>query len=138
MMDATYLPSVNACLNSLSALLLAAGYVAVKSGRTRRHRNFMIAALGSSALFLTSYLVYHYQIGSKPYEGTGILRTVYFSILLTHTVLATALLPLVLVTVFRAFKGRYASHRRIARWTLPIWFYVSVTGVVIYAMLYGI
>lgn len=138
MMDATYLPTLNACLNSVSAGLLAAGYVAIRRGRKLLHRNIMIAALASSALFLTSYLVYHYQIGSKPYEGVGTLRTVYFTILLTHTVLATALVPLVLVTVIRALRGRYAAHRRIARWTLPIWFYVSVTGVVIYLMLYGI
>jgi putative membrane protein len=137
-MDVTFLPTLNACLNSLSAVLLAAGYIAVKRGRKIRHRNIMIAALASSGLFLTSYLVYHYQIGSKPYEGVGNLRKIYFTILLTHTVLATALVPLVPITVVQAFRGRLRSHRRIARWTLPIWFYVSVTGVVIYLMLYGI
>jgi len=130
------LPSVNAALNSLSAVLLATGYCFIKSQRISAHRACMLAAFGCSTLFLISYLVYHYQVGSVPFKGQGWIRPVYFTILLTHTVLAAAVVPLALMTLSRALKGRFPAHRRIARWTFPVWLYVSVTGVVVYVMLY--
>jgi len=108
----------------------------IRAGRREAHRRFMIGALSTSALFLASYLVYHFQVGSVRFTGQGTIRTVYFTILLTHTVLAVAIVPLVMVTVVRALRARFDAHRRIARVTLPIWAYVSVTGVVIYWMLY--
>lgn len=130
------LPALNAALNGTSAVLLAAGYLLIRSGRRRAHRLVMLLALLCSAAFLTSYLVYHFQVGSVPFRGDPSLRRVYLAILLTHTVLATAIVPLVLVTLSRALRERFDAHRRIARWTLPLWGYVSVTGVVIYWMLY--
>jgi uncharacterized membrane protein YozB (DUF420 family) len=130
------LPSFNAALNSLSAILLIAGYLFIKSRNIKAHRACMLAAFASSILFLISYLVYHYQVGSVPFKGQGGIRLVYFTILLTHTVLAITVVPLALVTLFRALKERFDRHRRIARWTFPIWLYVSVTGVVVYWMLY--
>lgn len=135
-MQVSDLPAVNATLNSLSAIWLACGYVFIRQKKIGAHRFCMIAALITSALFLTSYLIYHYHAGSKPFPGQGAIRTVYFAILLSHTVLATAIVPLALITLFRALKQRFDKHKRIARWTLPIWFYVSVTGVIIYWMLY--
>lgn len=137
-MEVSDLPTLNALLNATTGVLLLIGYRFIRRKEITSHRNTMVAALVCSALFLTSYLIYHYHIGSRPFEGEGGIRVVYFTILLTHTVLAAALLPLVLITVWRALKGRFELHRRIAKWTLPIWFYVSVTGVVIYLMLYGI
>jgi putative membrane protein len=130
------LPTLNAILNAASALLLATGYVLIRRGRIAAHRRVMLTALGCSALFLTSYLVYHANVGSVRFQGRGLIRTVYFSILLTHTVLATAIVPLVAVTLARALRARYDRHRALARVTLPLWGYVSVTGVVIYWMLY--
>jgi len=132
----TALPAVNAILNATSALLLATGFVLIRQGRRDAHRRVMLTALASSALFLTSYLVYHAQVGSVRFQGRGPVRTVYFTILLTHTVLAMAIVPLVAFTLVPALRGRYARHRRLARVTLPLWAYVSVTGVVIYWMLY--
>mgnify|MGYP001375903581 CR=1 FL=1 len=136
MIDYTQLPALNATLNAISATFLTIGYVFIRRGDMRRHRACMIAALVSSALFLTSYLVYHAEVGSVPFQGQGTIRIVYFVILFTHIVLAAAILPLALITVTRAFRGRFDRHRRIARWTLPIWMYVSVTGVLIYLMVY--
>ncbi len=130
------LPTLNASLNALSALLLLLGYACIRTGRRDAHRAFMLAAFASSTLFLGSYLVYHFQVGSVPFRGQGLLRTVYFTILISHTVLAVAVVPLVLTTLFRAARGRFEAHRRIARVTFPIWAYVSVTGVVVYWMLY--
>jgi uncharacterized membrane protein YozB (DUF420 family) len=130
------LPALNAVLNASSALLLLCGYAAIRAGRRQAHERFMIAALTTSTLFLASYLVYHFQVGSVRFQGTGPIRTLYFTILLTHTVLAVAIVPLVLLTVSRAWGSRFDAHRRIARITLPLWAYVSVTGVVIYWMLY--
>lgn len=130
------LPACNAALNATSAVLLAAGYLAIRGGRREAHRRLMLAACTSSSLFLVSYLVYHFQVGSVPFTGRGPIRTVYLAILLTHTILAMAIVPLVLVTLSRALGERFAAHRRIARLTLPLWAYVSVTGVVIYWMLY--
>jgi putative membrane protein len=132
------LPSLNAALNSLSAILLIAGYLFIRSRNIKAHKTCMLAAFASSILFLISYLVYHYQVGSVPFKGQGSIRLVYFTILLTHTILAVTVVPLALVTLFRAFKERFDRHRRIARWTFPIWLYVSVTGVVVYWMLYQI
>ena len=130
------LPTLNAALNATSAALLLAGYVLIRSGRREAHRRVMVAALISSAAFLASYLVYHFHVGSVRFQGQGAIRTVYFTILITHTILAVAIVPLVAITVTRAYRGRFGPHRRIARWTLPLWLYVSVTGVVIYWMLY--
>ena len=136
MLDVRDLPTVNAVLNSLSAVLLLTGYALVRRRRYAAHRNVMVAALVSSALFLTSYLIYHYQVGSVRFPGTGAARALYLAILLTHTVLAAAVPFLAGITVWRAWRGRFDRHRRIARITLPIWLYVSVTGVVVYWMLY--
>jgi uncharacterized membrane protein YozB (DUF420 family) len=134
--DYTLLPAVNACLNGLSTVFLTVGYVFIRRREMRRHRACMIAALVTSALFLTSYLVYHAQVGSVPFPGQGSIRFVYFAILITHVALAAIILPLALMTVSRAFARRFDRHRRIARVTLPLWLYVSVTGVVIYLMVY--
>ena len=130
------LPAVNATLNSISALLLVTGWILIKRGHIAQHRAVMIAAVGTSVLFLVSYLVYHAQVGSVRFTKQGTIRTIYFTILLTHTVLAAAIVPMVLVTVSRGLSARYDAHRRIARWTLPLWIYVSITGVVVYVMLY--
>lgn len=136
MLDVRDLPTVNAALNSLSALLLMTGYVLIRQRRLTAHRNVMIAALVTSAVFLTSYLIYHAQVGSVRFPGTGLPRTIYLTILLTHTVLAAAVPFLAGITAWRAYKKQWARHVRIAKWTLPIWLYVSVTGVVVYWMLY--
>lgn len=132
----SYLPTVNAALNSLSAAFLIAGYFFIKRKNISAHKACMISAFSASALFLISYLVYHYQVGSVPFEGQGWIRTLYFTILISHTVLAVAIVPLVLITLTRALKGNFERHRRIARWTFPLWLYVSVTGVLVYLMLY--
>lgn len=130
------LPAVNATLNGLAALFLVAGYVLIRRGRRDLHKRCMLAALATSSLFLVSYVVYHWNAGSRPFTGTGPIRTVYFAILVTHVILAAAILPLALVTTGRGLREQYAKHVRVARWTLPIWLYVSVTGVIIYLMLY--
>jgi uncharacterized membrane protein YozB (DUF420 family) len=130
------LPTLNAALNATSAVLLLVAWVLIKKGRREAHERFMLAALASSTLFLVSYLVYHYHVGSVPYTGTGALRTAYFFVLVTHVVLAFVIVPLVIVTLTHAWRERFDRHRRIARLTLPLWGYVSVTGVVIYWMLY--
>ena len=130
------LPAVNATLNSLATLLLVTGYVLIRRRRLIAHRNVMIAALVCSTLFLTSYLVYHAQVGSVRFPGTGLPRTIYLTILATHTVLAATVPFLAAITVWRAAKKRWPRHKALARWTLPIWLYVSVTGVVVYWMLY--
>ncbi len=130
------LPAVNAALNSLSAVLLATGYLLIRRRRWRAHMRVMIAALVSSTLFLASYLVYHAHVGSKRFPGTGAARTVYLSILATHTLLAATVPFFAGFLVWNAYRRRFDRHRRIARWGLPIWLYVSVTGVVVYWMLY--
>jgi putative membrane protein len=132
------LPALNAVLNGLSAVFLSIGYVLIRRGRWTLHRRAMLAAFTTSVLFLVSYLTYHAHIGSKHFPGTGTARTIYLSILLTHTVLAAAIVPLALVTLSRGLSARYDRHRAIARWTLPIWIYVSITGVVVYWMLYRV
>jgi putative membrane protein len=136
MPDVHDLPAVNASLNALAAVLLVTGYVLIRRRHRIAHRNVMTAALACSVLFLTSYLVYHAQVGSVRFPGTGAARTVYLTILATHTVLAAAVPILAGITVARAWRRRYPQHKRLARWTLPIWLYVSVTGVVVYWMLY--
>jgi uncharacterized membrane protein YozB (DUF420 family) len=130
------LPALNAGLNAASALLLALGWFLIRSGRREAHKRAMLAALACSTLFLTSYLVYHARVGSVRFRGQGTVRLVYFTILISHTVLAVTVVPLALVTLVRALQARFDRHRRIARVTLPIWGYVSVTGVVVYWMLY--
>jgi putative membrane protein len=136
MLDVHSLPAVNASLNALAAVLLVTGYVLIRRRQWIAHRNVMTAALVCSVLFLTSYLIYHAQVGSVRFPGTGTPRAVYLAVLLTHTVLAAAVPFLAGVTVVRAWRRRYPQHKRLARWTLPIWLYVSVTGVVVYWMLY--
>lgn len=130
------LPTLNAALNSLSAVFLLAGFLLIKSGNRNAHRACMLTAFACSILFLISYLFYHYHVGSVPFKGQGWIRSVYFTILLTHTILAVTVVPLALVTLRRAWRENFVAHRRIARWTFPIWMYVSVTGVIVYWMLY--
>jgi uncharacterized membrane protein YozB (DUF420 family) len=130
------LPALNAGLNAASALLLALGWFLIRAGRREAHKRAMLAALACSTVFLTSYLVYHAQVGSVRFRGQGAVRLVYFTVLISHTVLAVTVVPLALVTLVRALQARFDRHRRIARIALPIWGYVSVTGVVVYWMLY--
>ncbi|MEE2777740.1 MAG: DUF420 domain-containing protein [Acidobacteriota bacterium] len=130
------LPTLNASLNALSFALLILGYGFIRQGNREAHRNCMLAAFGVSCLFLLSYLVYHYNAGSVPYPGTGWLRVFYLTILITHIPLAVLVPVLALVTLVRGLRDRLDKHVAIARWTLPIWMYVSLTGVIIYAMLY--
>jgi uncharacterized membrane protein YozB (DUF420 family) len=130
------LPSLNAALNSLCAVLLVTGWLLIRRGRRRAHRGVMLAAFATSTLFLASYLVYHAQVGSVRFTGQGPVRTVYFALLLSHTVLAAAIVPLVLLTLARGLRGRFAAHRQLARYTLPLWLWVSLSGVAVYWMLY--
>ncbi len=136
MIPLSYLPSINAALNSASALLLVAGYLFIRSQKIMAHKLCMLSAFTTSTLFLISYLTYHYQVGSVPFKEQGWIRAVYFTILISHTILAAGIVPLVLITLIRALKGRFERHKRIARWTLPLWLYVSITGVIVYGMLY--
>ncbi len=135
-MQITDLPALNASLNGLAALFLIAGFVCIRKRQIKAHRFSMLTAFACSIAFLVSYLYYHSQVGSVRFQGTGAVRTLYFTVLLSHTILAAAVPFLAAVTLFRALKERFDRHRAIARWTLPIWLYVSVTGVVIYWMLY--
>jgi uncharacterized membrane protein YozB (DUF420 family) len=135
-MSVADLPALNATLNAICTVLLVTGWMFIRKRRILAHRRTMIAAFATSCAFLTSYVVYHAQAGSRPFGGTGAIRVIYFIILITHVILAAGILPLVLVTLRRGLRREDARHRRIARWTLPLWLYVSVTGVVIYAMLY--
>ena len=135
-MSVTDLPALNATLNGISFLFLVAGYVFIRRGQWKKHRACMVGALVMSALFLTSYVIYHLNVGSVPFQRTGWIRTVYFAVLIPHVILAAAIVPLVLMTVSRALSKRYDRHRAIARWTLPLWMYVSITGVIVYVMLY--
>ena len=130
------LPAVNASLNALSGILLLAGYVLIRTRRIQQHRRCMIAAFATSSLFLVSYIVYHAQVGSVRFTRQGFVRPLYFTILVTHVILAAAIVPLAIATLSRGLKARYPQHVRIARWTLPIWLYVSVTGVLVYVLLY--
>ena len=135
-MSVTDLPALNASLNAISTVLLVTGYVFIRRRERQKHKACMIAALVTSALFLTSYVIYHAQVGSVPFKGTGWIRTLYFVVLIPHVILAAAIVPPILITVSRALSAKYDKHRRIARWTLPLWLYVSVTGVIVYLMLY--
>lgn len=135
-MEIADLPALNAVLNGTAAALLVAGYLLIRRGRIAPHKRCMLAALATSAVFLVSYVIYHANTGSRPFPGQGAVRVVYFGILVSHVVLAALILPLALTTAARGLLGQYDRHVRIARWTLPIWIYVSITGVVIYLMLY--
>lgn len=130
------LPALNAFLNATAAVLLVIGYSLIRARRIRPHRAVMISACVVSTMFLTSYVIYHANIGSKPFQRRGSVRAIYFTILLTHVVLAAAVVPLAVITLSRGLRGRFDRHRAIARWTFPIWLYVSVTGVIVYLMLY--
>lgn len=130
------LPAVNAFLNATSAVLLVWGYTLIRRKKIDQHHRVMLTAFATSILFLVCYVIYHAHVGSVHYQKTGVLRTVYFTILVTHTFLAAAVPVLAIITLSRALKARFAAHRAIARWTLPIWLYVSVTGVIVYLMLY--
>ena len=130
------LPAVNATLNATSGVLLLVGYLLIRARRIRQHRQVMIAAFIASSLFLVCYVVYHAQVGSVRFTRQGFVRPLYYTILITHVTLAAAVLPLAIVTLSRGLKSRFAQHRRIARWTFPIWMYVSVTGVLVYVLLY--
>jgi uncharacterized membrane protein YozB (DUF420 family) len=135
-MSISDLPAVNATLNAIASVFLVIGWILIKQGRRDQHRIAMLAAFGTSTLFLIGYLIYHYNIGSRPYQGQGTIRVVYFVILISHIILAAFTLPLAIVTLWRGLQERWSQHRRIARWTLPIWLYTSVTGVIVYWMLY--
>lgn len=135
-MEIADLPALNAALNATAATFLLAGYISIRTGRRVLHKRCMLAALTTSAAFLVSYVTYHANAGSRPFPGQGVMRGIYFSILIPHVVLAAVILPLALITTARGLRGQFARHVRIARWTLPIWLYVSVTGVLIYLMLY--
>ncbi len=137
-MQISDLPGVNASLNALAGVLLVAGFAFSRGGRREAHKRCMLAAFGCSVLFLVSYLYYHSQVGSVRFQGEGWVRTFYLSLLLTHTVLAAAVPFLALITLVQGLRERFDRHVRIARWTLPIWLYVSVTGVVVYWMLYRV
>jgi uncharacterized membrane protein YozB (DUF420 family) len=130
------LPVLNATLNATSATLLVIGYILIRRGRIRQHRRVMIAAFTASTLFLISYLVYHANTGSRPFPGHGAMRTIYFTNLVTHILLAIVIVPMALITLTRGLRERFDRHVPIARWTLPLWLYVSVTGVIVYLMLY--
>lgn len=131
-----YLPHLNACLNGTSAILLFTGYSFIRKHNVAAHRACQVAALIVSLLFLASYLTYHYHHGATRFLGTGLARPIYFTVLTSHTILAIVIVPLVTLTFYRAFRGDFARHRRIAKITLPLWLYVSITGVIVYFMLY--
>jgi uncharacterized membrane protein YozB (DUF420 family) len=130
------LPPINAALNGIATVLLGSGYVAIKRGRKDLHKALMVSALVVSAAFLACYLIYHYHAGSKPFPDLGWIKTVYLLILVPHIILAAVMVPMILKTFWHAFRGEWERHKKIARWTFPIWMYVSLTGVVIYLMLY--
>jgi uncharacterized membrane protein YozB (DUF420 family) len=136
LIDIHILPTVNATLNATAAVLLLTGYSLIRRKRIQAHKRVMLTAFGVSIAFLICYLIYHYQVGSVPYPKTGPIRAVYYSILITHTLLAVTVPVLAIITLRRALRGDFIRHRKIARWTFPIWLYVSVTGVIVYLMLY--
>jgi uncharacterized membrane protein YozB (DUF420 family) len=135
-MNAPLLPTINAFLNAIAAVLLTRGYLLIRRKQIPQHRRTMIAAFITSCLFLICYVIYHLQVGSVHFQHEGLIRTVYFTILVTHTILAATVPVLAIITLRRGLAAKYEKHRRIAKWTLPIWLYVSVTGVVVYLMLY--
>jgi putative membrane protein len=128
--------ALNATLNAASAILLVCGYAAIRAGKRDVHKRFMISAFFVSCAFLASYLVYHYRVGHVAFQGQGIIRPIYFTLLTSHTILAAAIVPLILITLRRAWLARFDKHKLIARWTLPLWLYVCVTGVIVYLMVY--
>jgi putative membrane protein len=130
-----FMPAVNAALNGIATACIVSGWLAIRRGRRELHRNLMFGALGTSALFLAGYLGYHWVHGDTPYPGAGAMRTLYLAILASHVILSIVALPMVITTFWLSLTGRYASHRTLARWTVPIWLYVSVTGVVVFLML---
>ena len=130
--------ALNASLNGLSAILLAGGYAAIRAGKRDVHKAFMVSAFAVSTVFLASYLLYHYRVGHVVFHGQGWIRPVYFTLLTSHTILAIVIVPLILITLRRAWLEKFDKHKRIARWTLPLWFYVCVTGVIVYLMVYQI
>jgi uncharacterized membrane protein YozB (DUF420 family) len=132
-------PALNASLNGLSAILLAGGYAAIRAGKREVHKVFMVSAFWVSAVFLVSYVIYHIRVKQLIlFQGQGWIRPVYFMLLTSHTILAIVIVPLILITLRRAWMGKFDKHRLIARWTLPLWFYVCVTGVIVYFMVYQI
>lgn len=131
-----FLPTLNAALNLISAVSSIAGYISIRRGNASTHKACMLTAFIASTLFFISYTVYHANVGATKFSGTGLVRLIYFAILISHTVLAALVVPMVIVTLFRAFKGDFSRHKAIARWTFPLWLYVSLTGVIIYLMLY--
>jgi putative membrane protein len=133
--DLSFMPAVNAALNATSATLLALGFAAIRSGRRDIHKRLMVSAFAASAVFLVGYVLYHYAHGDTQYQGVGAVRVAYFAILISHVLLSIVMLPMILTTFYLATRERFVAHRRLAKWTLPIWLYVSVTGVVIYFML---
>ncbi len=135
-MSLRYLPTLNALLNATSAALLMLGVKQIYAKNVEAHKRFMVSAFVVSTLFLISYLVYHFNVGSVGFTGTGWIRPVYFLILITHSVLAVLVPPMAIITLYRAWRGDFERHRRIARWTYPIWLYVSFTGVIVYLLLY--
>ena len=136
MIDYAVLPTVNATLNAVSGVFLLVGYILIRRRQINAHRNAMLGAFASSTLFLISYLVYRAHAGSRPFTGQGAIRYVYFAILISHVTLAAVILPMAITTLSRGLSGRYSDHKRIAKWTFPTWMYVSVTGVIVYMMLY--
>lgn len=136
-MSASDLPTLNAFLNLLAAVLLVIGYRHVKHGRIVEHKRIMLMALVASAAFLTSYLIYHYQVGSVPYPHYDFTRYIYFAILIPHVILAAVMVPFVIVMVWHALRAQFDKHRRLARWVWPVWLFVSISGLVVYVMLYG-
>ncbi len=135
-MSVTDLPALNASLNALAAVILTTGWVLIRQKKREAHRRCMLAAFAVSTAFLVSYLIYHYYVGSVPFQKQGPIRIVYFTVLITHVILAAAIVPMIMITLSRALTAKFDKHRRIARWTLPLWLYVSVTGVIVYVMLY--
>jgi uncharacterized membrane protein YozB (DUF420 family) len=136
MFDYSVLPTVNATLNATSGIFLLTGYAMIRRRQIHAHRNAMLGAFAASTLFLCSYVTYHANAGSRAFTGQGMLRVVYFAILISHVILAAAILPMAISTLSRGLRGRYAEHKRIAKWTFPAWLYVSITGVIVYLMLY--
>lgn len=136
MLSISDLPALNAALNATSFVFLTVGYIYIRRGNQQAHKRCMIGALIASSIFLTSYLIYHYHVGATKFTGEGWIRPVYFTILISHVTLAIAIVPLVIITVVRAAKGKFDKHKAIARWTWPLWMYVSVTGIFVYVMLY--
>lgn len=133
--DLAFIPGVNAALNATSATLLVAGFIAIRNGRRELHKRLMVSAFAASIVFLVGYVIYHYAHGDTPYLGVGPIRTVYFAILISHVVLSIVVFPMILTTFYLSLRERFSTHKKLARWTLPLWLYVSVTGVIIYLML---